>query len=411
MKYNAVLVPVLCAISGFVSCTSSARKGIAVLPRVDSLTLEQALSSGSLKKGTDISAYRTSQYYVSKAEGASIYAQPRIDAPRVYAYYTGEELMVEEIGNGWGRLHLRFPSSSSEYDAGYFAYVQLSELTKDKESIQITEGHLNQVTAELKGAKALNYRTYTWPYPTSFYLDSLVHIELIDELTYREAKKARVDQLVIDPYSLCKSGNSTVLPLESISLDTKGGLVSHYPSGMSIEQGKLVLRDEPGVLEYSYLGRLSSQGAYVIHTSGVESSNYSLITPKTGRLVEEGPWGDGYPNLSPDGAYVISLSEPWMEATGTNLRVLKVDGEEQEYEEYANVLYHFWMPYEGSRYDYEARNLIAPSETQFWSDDNNFYLQITPIWGNQPCYVRVKILGKSVLQKASRFVGNLLPIG
>lgn len=382
---------------GLMSCSFSGSQDQHFLAQIDSIGIENVLSSASLERSSTINRGNLRDYYVAKAEGIYAYTKPSTNADKVHVYYTGENIFAEPLGNGWARISLSLRTEGHR-DEEIVAYVQLSDLTTDANAISLTNEHLNAI-----------WDTSPWGLSGSYldvvrYTDSLVHIELVDEQTYKEAQARKVDHFLPDLPK--KRGGQTVLPIDTINLelhrDSEG---SKYWSDLRVRDGKLVLVDRydarsgsEAISEYSYLGRLSHDGAYVIYwTDNHWERSYDLITPKGHRIVE----GSMHPyNLSPKGDYVISLGTSIRQGSWTTLDVLKVEGE-QEYEPCVENLYAFWVV----SYDEGSK-----AESLFWSEDDCLYMKVKPMWSEKTYYARVEIQGKSMLQKAKHFISNLLPI-
>lgn len=334
-------------------------------------------------------------YYVTNPEGTYVYAKPDTNALKVKTFYPGDMHWVDKVSDQWGRVVFSSITIGEAFDF-LVGYVQLQSLSTKWQDIPLHGGMINQVSSMSFPEGEELYRA---PHDRRFFeLDGYAQVELIDQDTYEAAAKVRVEQFVVDTLIHRKQDGKITLPTK------KGPYI--------FEDNRIPEYEEDGV-NHTYLGRVSPQGPYVVHTNYYEGYSYRLIDPQTGKTLLEDTYMAGYPFLSPKGDYIISVSEDYM-GDAAEVYIIKV----MAYGGYAlhGVLYYpFWHPYGNhheardpeSEYWNQGTQLLLPDSMQFWSKDNYFYIRIRPFgyWYKQVSeadpyayYARIKILPSKTLK-------------
>lgn len=394
---NKLIIPALVAVLslGLFACQSAQEgQSVELLPEI---SLTATLDSNAVERADDWLEDNHPQYWVVQPEGVYVYAQPNTDALKLQTLYPGDYFRAERVDAEWVRLVI---SRSVEHGWELLVgYARLQGLSTRWQDATLHNGLMNQIN----GMSYPEAEEYVLPPDNKrfFQHDAYAHVELVDQATYETAAKERVDQYVLDTLAYPKQGGK-------LSLPTK--------------QGPLVLEDlvEPGTddqeLAYTYLGRLSSGGPYIVHERYYEGAGYSIYSPDTGKLILEPMYMYGYPYLSPKGDYIIAVAEDYG-GVSTEVYIIKV-GANKQYELHGVLSYPFWHPYKEfhepqveTEYWEPSAEYFLPDGRCFWSKDGYFYLRVRPSQYNHKTaevadprayYARIKILPPKVFEYAPK---------
>ncbi|WGU70035.1 hypothetical protein QIU18_10935 [Capnocytophaga canimorsus] len=170
----------------------------------------------------------------------------------------------------------------------------------------------------------------------------LFQIELIDQKTYNEAQKQRVNYLIEDTLAVQKCDGVISLTFDNHLLTT---LMDDDTDGDDF-------------LIYTYEGEIEGLQKHVIFVSSFSTVGYILFDKRNGKRKEF----SGFPHLSPDKKQMISLS-PLIHELVSNINFFEVD-ENQYIRDTYSLWFKNWKPY------------FYMVEGLFWATDGYFYMPV-----------------------------------
>ncbi|MFJ1438131.1 SH3 domain-containing protein [Capnocytophaga canimorsus] len=270
------------------------------------------------------------QKFVTNRKGINLFTRANETAKIIDTVPYGEILEIIYKDEDWYAVRWRIINEEEGQDGWVQAYVKKTDLG-EMEDIKLIESDLYVLDDNIE------------VYMSEETVRDLFQIELIDQKTYNEAQKQRVNYLVEDtPLSVQKRDGV-------ISLTFEDHLVTTLMDDDT---------DGDDFLIYTYEGEIEGLQKHVIFVSSFSTVGYILFDKRNGKRKEF----SGFPHLSPDKKQMISLS-PLIHELVSNIEFFEVD-ENKEIRGTYTLWFKNWKPY------------FYMVEGLFWATDGYFYMPV-----------------------------------
>ena len=281
--------------------------------------------------------------YVIDRDGVELLQGADANAPVLGKYPYGTKLDVIGEEGEWiavmDRIQRNYKSANGEdNDVTQWekVYVTKSKLGK-QDRVALSPKDLNIIVAQKVNGKE-SYDENGLP------LTDYLHLELIDEQTFLDAKRTAKDDLIKDTLSYTKAGRTLELPLAN------GKKLTFSDNDI----------DNESYAKYSYMGYFGFLNAFAVEGGYWESGDVRLFDRQDGHLIVE--CGD-YPHFSADKNYLLTLHADPYESTG-ELQLFHV--KQGRVSPMIYLSFKRWMP-------------AGEGNLTFWGKDGNIYAAVNHV--------------------------------